>query len=120
MKTPIELFGVECGKGWYPLIRPILNYIEEYNSGKDGSERIELTQVKEKWGFLHVYTSRTTEELRKLISDAEQKSKTICEVCGNPGILRKVDGWYRTLCESCSQIVGEDEFVMKSKSGERL
>ena len=102
MKKPIELFGIECGNGWHPLLEPICEYILKYNSGKDDSERIELTQVKEKWGFLHVYTSRTTEELRKLISDAEQKSKTICETCGNPGILRNVNGWYRTLCDSCS------------------
>ena len=96
MKTPIELFGIECGNGWHPLLEPICEYILKYNSGKDGSEHIELTQVKEKWGFLHIYTSRATEELRKLISDAEQKSKTICETCGNPGILRNVNGWYRT------------------------
>ena len=79
MKTPIELFGIECGNGWHPLLEPICEYILKYNSGKDGREHIEL-----------------------LISDAEQKSKTICETCGNPGILRNVNGWYRTLCESCS------------------
>ena len=101
IKAPIELFGVECGKGWYPLLEPICEYILKYNSGKDDSECIEFTQVKEKWGFLHIYTSRTTEELRELISDAEQKSKTICEVCGNPGNLKKVNGWYRTMCNSC-------------------
>lgn len=101
IKAPIELFGVECGKGWYPLLEPICEYILKYNSGKDDSECIEFTQVKEKWGFLHIYTSRTTEELRELISDAEQKSKTTCEVCGNPGNLKKVNGWYRTMCNSC-------------------
>ena len=29
--TPIKLFGVECGKGWYELIIPIAEYIEKFN-----------------------------------------------------------------------------------------
>ena len=31
LKTPWELFGVECGEGWFSLIEPILQYIQSYN-----------------------------------------------------------------------------------------
>ena len=104
MKTPIELFGIECGKGWYPLIRPILNYIEEYNSSRAVTEHIKIIQIKEKWGFLHIYVDGATDELNRMIYQAGDLSKTICEECGNPGSRRKINGWYWTLCESCSNL----------------
>ena len=34
LKTPWELFGVECGEGWFSLIEPILQYIQSYNKDK--------------------------------------------------------------------------------------
>lgn len=102
MKTPMELFGVECGKGWYHLIEPIFKYIDEYNSCRVEPEHITVTQVKEKWGYLHIYVDGATDELDRMIDQAGKLSKTICEECGNPGSMRKLNGWYRTLCESCS------------------
>lgn len=98
----MELFGVECGKGWHPLIEPIFKYIDEYNSSREEQEYITVTQVKEKWGFLHIYVDGATEELGRMINEAERLSKTICEKCGNPGSLKKVNGWYWTLCDSCT------------------
>ena len=40
LKTPWELFGVECGEGWFPLIEPILQYIQSYN--KDKAEEYQI------------------------------------------------------------------------------
>lgn len=101
LKTPMELFGVECGKGWYPLIEPIFKYIDEYNSSRVVTEHITVTQVKEKWGFLHIYADGANDELDRMIDQAENLSKTICEECGNPGSIRNINGWYWTLCDSC-------------------
>lgn len=101
MKTPIELFGIECGPGWHQLLEPIFKYIDEYNLGKDDDECIELIQVKEKWGYLHIYVNFGTEELFELISKAETLSMVTCEKCGMPGNMRIVHGWKRTLCDAC-------------------
>lgn len=100
-KTPAELFGVECGKGWYPLIRPILNYIKEYNHSRTEAEHIQVFQVKEKWGLLNIYVDGATGELNEMVRQAEKMSGTICEKCGNPGSRQIIKGWYLTLCESC-------------------
>lgn len=101
MKTPVELFGVECGKGWHPLIEPIFNFVDEYNSSRVEAEHITVTQVKEKWGVLHFHVEGATHELDRMIDHAEKLSAITCEECGNPGSLKKVNGWYRTLCGSC-------------------
>ena len=49
LKTPWELFGVECGEGWFSLIEPILQYIQSYNKDKAEKYQIVLYQIKEKW-----------------------------------------------------------------------
>lgn len=82
-KYPYELFGVECGDGWKHLYQPIIEYVVEYNLKQDNDEdKIEIHQIKEKFGGLRVYLSRYTEELRKMIDDAEEKSFNTCEICG--------------------------------------
>ena len=70
--TPIELFGIECGKGWYKLIEPIIKYIEEYNQDKKEEDKIKIIQIKEKFGELRFYTNFGTEELHKMIEEAEE------------------------------------------------
>ena len=27
---PFNMFGIECGKGWFPLIKPIIDYIDNH------------------------------------------------------------------------------------------
>ena len=97
--TPIELFGLEIGKGWRPLVEPILQKIEELNAA---GANIRITQVKEKWGELCVYLSSYTPELEEMIDEAARKSVTICENCGKPA--QRVwgnYGWIYTLCPAC-------------------
>lgn len=98
-KWPYEMFGIECGKGWEKLYRPIIEYIERYN--KDHDDKIEIHQIKEKFGGLRFYTSRYTDELRKMIADAESESYGVCEECGKPcGTIRN-NFWIYTLCQDC-------------------
>lgn len=100
--TPYELFGVECGKGWYELIDPILNYIIEYNKKQKREEdKIEVTQIKEKFGRLRIYTNFVTKELDKMIDDAEDESAQICELCGKREDIGQTMGWITTICRSC-------------------
>ena len=57
------------------------------------------SQVKEKYGILHFYTTSASDEMYKLIGEAEKKSEKTCEDCGAIGELRSDYGWYTTLCE---------------------
>ena len=103
-QEPYELFGIECGKGWNKLIIPILDYIDLYNSGHD--DKIEILQIKEKFGGLRIYTSFSTPELDQLIDDAEEQSFKTCEYCGSTENVSQTTGWIKTLCRKCMREKG--------------
>lgn len=103
-QEPYELFGIECGKGWNKLIIPILDYIDLYNSGHD--DKIEILQIKEKFGGLRIYTSFSTPELDQLIDDAEEQSFKTCEYCGSTENVSQTTGWIKTLCSKCMREKG--------------
>lgn len=103
-QEPYELFGIECGKGWNKLIIPILDYIDLYNSGHD--DKIEILQIKEKFGGLRIYTSFSTPELDQLIDDAEEQSFKTCEYCGSTKNVSQTTGWIKTLCRKCMREKG--------------
>ena len=104
LPTPFELFGIEVGKGWWRLVGPIYDRIQELN--KAGAE-IEITQVKEKYGELCIYVSGAPDEIWDMIKQAEKKSIHICEHCGKAGerVISR-SSWIYTLCPECIQEKG--------------
>ena len=107
-KHPYELFGIECDKGWKKLYQPIIDYIEDYNKDKEGDDRIEILQIKEKFGYLTIYVSKKTDELRSMIEDAEADSYHTCEVCGkhiNKPITEH--HWIYPMCRECFDKMNE-------------
>lgn len=100
---PIEL-GIECGPGWYDLIRECVVEIDKILETLDDSDlknAFTVSQVKEKFGELRFYTDWATVAMDDAIKVACRKSATTCEWCGAPGKLR--DGrWLRTLCDTCA------------------
>ena len=105
-KHPFELFGVECGKGWYPLVLPILGYIDNYN--KNENSKIYVNQVKEKWGCLEIYVSfdnvpdNIVKETYDMINKAREDSLNVCEECGTrENVGMNMRGWYYVVCEDC-------------------
>ena len=99
LHTPFELFGVEVGKGWRPLVEPIYNRIQELN--EQGAD-IEITQIKESWGELCFYTHKATAEIMEMIEEAREKSIHTCEDCGKPAVrICSKTGWIYTLCPDC-------------------
>ena len=98
-RTPYELFGIECGKGWRSLYQPILNRVNEINESVE--DHIEITQVKEKFGRLEIYLDRYTDELLAMIKEASEASSHVCEECGEPAETTEVGGWIYQLCDKC-------------------
>ena len=60
---------------------------------------VHVLQVKEKFGGLRFYIGSADKEFFDAIDAAEEESYTICEECGQPGILREDLGWILTLCD---------------------
>lgn len=99
---PYELFGIECGKGWYELINPVLEYIDEYNKDKNDDDKLEIHQIKEKWGQLEIYLNFYTDDVKKLIYEAQDEASKTCELCGNKeNVGMAYEGWLTTECHDC-------------------
>lgn len=123
-ENPLTVIDMEndVGPGWRPLLRELHQQL----TGAGFS--YEALQVKEKFGILRVYISVDGEEhvtfdltipgvgtitgqpeqgsdtysrAMELVYAAEEKSRVICEECGEPGRLRDERFWLRTLCDEC-------------------
>ena len=126
-KEPYELFGIECGDGWKKLYEPIIEYIEEYNKDKKEEDKIEMYQIKEKFGTLSCYVSKKTDELRKMIEDAEAQSYHTCEICGKHINKQIVEHhWIYPMCRECYDGMKEkqeraiEEVAMKIKEKKKM
>lgn len=104
LKASLMAFGFACEDGWFPLIYQLCEDIQgELNKlDEDFNKYFYVTQVKEKFAGLRFYVSYGTDEIFDLISEAEKKSHTVCEKCGEPGAVRRRGGWYKTLCQDCA------------------
>lgn len=105
LRTNLMSFGFECGMGWFPLIYELLDKLQAI---EDRDKRgLFLTQVKEKFGELRVYTSYDTDEIFDLIQEYCEKSRSVCEICGAPASLKMTAfRWYRTLCDKHGKEMG--------------
>ena len=104
---------IDCGIGWYKIIEDLCCKIHEEIAKQPplGEETYSyypcVAQVKEKFGTLRFYMFSETDEISKLIQEAERLSSITCEKCGDPG---KITGkhWYATLCDRCEVNSGMD------------
>lgn len=110
LKNNLMAFGYECGEGWYPLIEELFTKLDKLITTcyPELISIFEITQVKEKWGRLTIYTSTGNDEIWDLIDKYSRLSETICEKCGKPGEMHLVNGWYSTLCKTCLKEVYEN------------
>lgn len=102
--SPIAYYGFECEAGWYRLIDEFAAWFEgEATQLKDAGKRVPIiTQCKEKLGALVIHVRHfpraRAEELFGYLDRAALTSLQTCEVCGQPGELRKA-GLLQTRCE---------------------
>ena len=97
----------ECGSGWDSLIEPLIRKAAEIG--------VTVTQVKEKYGSLRFYwdppadddlTNNEIGEFEDMVSAAETRSRHVCEMCGERGMLLTKNRWYKTLCKFHAQDLG--------------
>ena len=97
-------WGFDCMDGWFPIIRDLSLKLEAIIAAMPEGERggYKAAQVKEKFGTLRFYMTAETDEMERLICEAESASARTCEYCGQPGKLR-TKGWLFTLCDKCDE-----------------
>jgi len=108
-------WGVECGEGWFDLIKGVCFKIKNIIEGT--SFTIRFTQIKEKFGTLRIYYRAEDLEGKKMEAEEEAfklgeisgvielaclLSGYMCEICGKPAHTKGDEGgWYATICDEC-------------------
>ena len=62
-----------------------------------------ITDVKEKYGQLRLYSNFTVPGLSELIGDYSRISENVCIYCGKPDVhmTQSAGGWLTPMCEKC-------------------
>lgn len=123
-------FGMEFGDGWYQLIDDMCKEITNAFAEEKQEVNIVVDQAKEKFGSLRFYyhfddepidihafdiigpdsiksnrvmprDNSLYEKVAEIVLKYEDKSGTICEICGCNGETRIDMPWIRTLCINC-------------------
>lgn len=99
---PIQ-FGMECGSGWFDILKNLLETIDSYQHlNLDKEQHVTITQVKEKYGYLSVYFRGGDDYISGMVWLAEHLSTKTCEVCGSTEKVSRTKGWIKTLCQNCA------------------
>lgn len=96
--TPIARDGITCRDGWFALIDDLCGRIEAASTDDDV---LRVAQIKEKFAELRFYLHephRAPDEVRLLIEAARARSRTVCEICGQPGALYEDQRWFHIYC----------------------
>jgi hypothetical protein len=103
IKKAIELNSIEpiinhhTGNWWVERCEEILAEKKLEDVPKKVHQVVAM-QVKEKFGTLSFYYGGGDENVHGMVRMAESMSARMCEVCGNPGKVRR-GGWIKTLCD---------------------
>lgn len=61
--------------------------------------RLKFDQIKEKFGTFRIYLNYYSDEIDRLVEEAEELSEVTCETCGRPGEMRKRGTWLLVRCD---------------------
>ncbi|MEE9103375.1 MbcA/ParS/Xre antitoxin family protein [Pseudomonas nitroreducens] len=93
-----NVFGFECLDGWADLIEGLLRLLKRYS--EVSQQEIRISQAKEKFGQLRIYSSGGDEIVDLAIDLVEVISGGICECCGQQGRVSVLEGWMQARCET--------------------
>ena len=102
LKSHKDYFPV--GRGWRKLVTKLCKDIIAID------DKVNVLQVKEKFGGLRFYIDKGNMKVHSLIVKAEEKSFKICEKCGTECNVTTSGEWAKTLCNNC-------KFVKIKKGG---
>lgn len=87
--------GAYIEDGWLPLVESLIQ--ELIQAGWDKK----LSQIKQKFGGLRFYVDTVNKDWRAIIDKYEEASYKVCELCGDAGKKRSIDGWLTVICNEC-------------------
>ena len=75
------------------------------DSGEEGLYKARISDIKEKWGFLHVYmNNKPGDRVDRVLGKYASESKKYCIKCGKPAKWVSL-GWISPWCDECAKRV---------------
>lgn len=93
---------IAFGEDWARDVQEVINKLP-----KDVRDKVYITDVKEKFGYLHNYFSYYTDELREVLRKYEKLSARTCIHCGKPA-TKISTGWISPWCDDCVLKIHDD------------
>jgi len=90
-------WGIDCDDGWFKLIYELCFDLQQHVN-EIGSPQVEAGQVKQKLGTLCFYLDNGNDYCFDLTYHYEERSKSVCEICGKPGKIVNLKGWITPRC----------------------
>lgn len=107
----ITSYGIQCGKGWYKLVKQAADILSDHHLREDTeqeednrNEAPKMIQVKEKFGRLRIYTTGSDLTPFNQLQMIENLSEDVCEYCGQTRGVQQVplDGIrLKSVCRDC-------------------
>jgi hypothetical protein len=121
IEHPFDERGIEIDNGWF---KPVLEMAKKIQAiimtlPPEQMDDFRCHQLKSKFAGLRVYVSGTANDhpgVRAAIEKATKACKTLCEMCGEPGIPVAPGGWMFVFCKDHFERYIEDRI----KRGTRL
>lgn len=103
-------FGCQHGDGWYWLLDNLCNYLQ-FQIDKNGEKQIDFNTIKEKYGYLRIYTDSISKEMDSVIDFAEFLSGKICENCGSTDDVRDIGSscYVQRYCKKCREYLNKEK-----------
>ena len=104
--TAYSEYGIECGDGWYRLIRSMCAEITDYYNKNNVEIDILIKRVSGEslcvdYSFKHKHGQDFYEDIYSITQMYQMKSLHICENCGRRGKCMNNFKWYQVLCNNC-------------------
>lgn len=89
MVTHFDFFGIETGPAWFPLLQPLFDYIDQFNT--ENKEPIVVQRIKSESKELVISLNFCPHILEGIIDDIKSQSKDICEYCGASNVIKPLN-----------------------------
>jgi len=88
-----QCWEISIYDGWTEIVYDLLSEIRK------NFPQVKVVQIKQKFGGLRFYVDNSSKEFNDLITAAEVKANQTCEITGEKGSERSINGWIYTVSD---------------------
>lgn len=96
--------------GWQMIFLDMCTKIKKSLVESGNLDDFRIIQIKEKYGFMTIYTIGATKVVEDIIKNYSNMSGSICIKCGKPA-TKLSTGWISPFCNDCAKLKKNEKFI---------